>query len=691
MNICISNCNNISSATISVVEGRLNIKYAINGTGKSTISKAIAAAARADDAALQALTPYQFIGDGNDAHSPAVDGLPANIKTAIFDESYINQYVFQEDELIKNSFEIFIKTENYEQRLEEINRHVSGVRKIFDENPELESLLSAMTEFISVFGRSQSGIANNSALVRGMNKGNLIKHIPAGLEDYTTFLTSSQNSKWLRWQSDGRSYIGAEDRCPFCARELALRRKKIDLINSEYDSKTIEHLSQILDLFERLGHFFSAETNAAVRKIATNIQGLDEAQKNYLVEIKHEVEILHDKLSKLKMIGFDSLKDIERLAEAIPTFKIDMQFLSHLHSKATEEKVRVINSSIDHLIEVVGQLQGAIARQKKDILRTVERYNSDINSFLKNAGYNYSVSIDETADHSYKLRLKTGNNGAVVPGVKAHLSFGERNALALVLFMYQALYNQANLIVLDDPISSFDKNKKFAILDMLFVRGGSFRGKTALLLTHDFEPVIDAIYNNSSFFEGTPIAHFLENRGGLLSETIIQKDSIHSSIQVADENIRNSDHVICKLIYLRRKIEITVGKNNAWHLLSNLFHKRKVPRIGENGPTMTEDRIAEGTEYIRDYIPDFDYSQLINQILNRDEMIQLYRRVHSNYEKLQIYRLICSAIDENHVLRKFLNETYHVENDFLFQLNPIEYNTVPNYIITECDQVVGML
>ena len=690
MNIRISNCNNVSTATVSVVEGRLNIKYAINGTGKSTISKAIVAAARDDEAALQALTPYQFIGDGIPTHIPSVEGIPANTNIAIFDESYINQYAFQEDELVKNSFEIFIKTQNYEQRLEEINRHVSGVKTIFDDNPELESLLSAMAEFISVFGRSQSGIANNSALVRGMIKGNLIKNIPAGLEDYTAFLTSPQNSKWLRWQSVGRSYMDMGDRCPFCARELAPQREKIDLINSEYDAKTVEHLSQILDLFERLGHFFSADTNAAVRTIATNVHGLDDAQKNYLLEIKKEVEILHSKLSQLKWIGFDSLKDIDQLAAAIPTFKIDMQFLRHLHSETTEEKVRVINSSIDNLFEVVGQLQGAVARQKKEILKTVERYNSDINSFLKNAGYNYSVSIDETSDHSYKLRLKIGTSGEVVSSVKTHLSYGERNALALVLFMYQALYNQANFIILDDPISSFDKNKKFAIMDMLFVQGRSFRGKTSLLLTHDFEPVIDALYNHPSFFEGTPIAHFLENRSGVLSETIIRKDNIHSSIQVADENIRNSDHVICKLIYLRRKIEITVGKNNAWHLLSNLFHKRKTPLIGENGPTMTQENITEGTDYIRESIPDFDYYQLIETISNRDEMTHLYRRVHSNYEKLQVYRLICSAADENHIMRKFLNETYHVENDFLFQLNPIEYNTVPNYIIAECDKAIGL-
>lgn len=43
MRLKISNCNNIDNGEFDIVEGRLNIKYAINGTGKSTISKTIEA------------------------------------------------------------------------------------------------------------------------------------------------------------------------------------------------------------------------------------------------------------------------------------------------------------------------------------------------------------------------------------------------------------------------------------------------------------------------------------------------------------------------------------------------------------------------------------------------------------------------------------------------------------------------
>ena len=41
MKIILKNCNNIDYGEIQLVEKHLNMKYAINGTGKSTISKAI--------------------------------------------------------------------------------------------------------------------------------------------------------------------------------------------------------------------------------------------------------------------------------------------------------------------------------------------------------------------------------------------------------------------------------------------------------------------------------------------------------------------------------------------------------------------------------------------------------------------------------------------------------------------------
>jgi predicted ATP-binding protein involved in virulence len=57
MQIQITNCNNIDSAEIDLAESKLNIKFAPNGTGKSTIAKAIEFVAKKDSSALSSLLP----------------------------------------------------------------------------------------------------------------------------------------------------------------------------------------------------------------------------------------------------------------------------------------------------------------------------------------------------------------------------------------------------------------------------------------------------------------------------------------------------------------------------------------------------------------------------------------------------------------------------------------------------------
>lgn len=666
----------------------MNIKYAINGTGKSTIAKAIEYAANNDLDGLKKLTPYSHIGTTDEALFPRIVGLPDDIRVAIFSEEYVNQYVFMEDELVKNSFEIFVKTPRYDELSGEINGLISSIRTMFDDTPELEAFIADLNEFVSCFGNNaQTGISANGVLAKGFRKGNRIKNIPPGLEEYGDFLRSEKNSTWLKWQATGRDFLQLSSKCPFCARNIGSQSEKIEQVKVEYDPKTIEHLSKILALFEKLGHYFSEETNEKVRKITMSVTGLSVEQKAYLVQIKKDVEIVLVKLQALKRLGFDSLKDVDEIAAEINDKKIDLSYIPHLNTQFTISKTNIINEAIDKLLTVVGKLQGAINRQKNEIKRTVEKYQTEINDFLKNAGYPYTVSIAEGEDHSYKLRLRFGD--AAISGVKSHLSYGERNAFALVLFMYQALYNKANMIVLDDPISSFDQNKKFAILDMLFIKGNSLGGKTVLLLTHDIEPVIDSIYNHSTFFRNVPKATFLENNKGDLFEINISKDDIKSSIQIAKSNIGNLTNEVSKIIYLRRLIEITEGKTDAWNLLSNLLHKRKDPVIGD--AEMSADQIAKATERIKSDINNFDYQALYSFVCDKAKLISIYDTAQSNYEKLQIYRMISGTTNEDHVIRKFINETYHIENDCLFQLNPIKYNTIPNYIITECNRAVDSI
>ena len=159
-------------------------------------------------------------------------------------------------------------------------------------------------------------------------------------------------------------------------------------------------------------------------------------------------------------------------------------------------------------------------------------------------------------------------------------------------------------------------------------------------------------------------------------------------------NIQEPIDVLNKLIYLRRFLEFENEKNsgekgNAWNLLSNLFHKREVPIISDK--SMTSEEIKEATDEIRKYVHEFDYSVEYEKVRSKEKLIDIYRHANSNYEKLQIYRIFHDGERyDNLVVKKFVNEVFHVENDYLFQLNPRRYDTVPQYIIEECDKDINL-
>jgi len=37
-------------------------------------------------------------------------------------------------------------------------------------------------------------------------------------------------------------------------------------------------------------------------------------------------------------------------------------------------------------------------------------------------------------------------------------------------------------------------------------------------------------------------------------------------------------------------------------------------------------------------------------------------------------------------LQKFINETYHIENELICQLHPNKFDLIPDFIIEACDQ-----
>jgi len=694
--IVIKNCNNIDNCLISIKKNSLNIKYGINGAGKSSIAKAMLYSIEDQNnnsESLKQLKPFKFIGQAG--NEPKIYGIEEIKNVKIFNEDYVNKFVFQPDELLKESFDIFIRNDAYEKGLKQIDSLVDAIRKTFIQNEEIEILINDLNELSSSFGRpTNSGIHASSNISKAFKDGNKIINIPSGLEEYKDYIKHDDNYKWIKWQLDGEPYLDITENCPYCISNIKEKKKTIKRITEVYNSRYVQNLNKIISIFQKLNKYFSEETILEIDKFIKNTEGYSDAQVNFLLEIRNQIDRLNEQFKKTKNIGFISLKDVDKIIEELKSYKINLNLYNHLKSESTQEKVEIVNSSIDETLETVGELQGQINQQKHLIKQLIEEHKTEINSFLKNAGYNYNVDLLEDSKGNYALKLLHNDVQEEITGVKNHLSFGERNTFSLVLFMYDVLKNSPDFIILDDPISSFDKNKKYAIIDMLFRKEKSLKGKTVLLLTHDFEPIIDMTHHHRNRFE-IPTATFLENNHGNLIEKEIQRADIQTFVEINETNIKSlSDRIINKLVYLRRLYEIKNVKGNGYQLISNLMHKREKPEFkDEDVPRdMTHEEIISGQKEIQDLIPDFDYATLLKIISDDMEMKKIYLSAENNYEKLHIYRIVFAdkldAINVS-VIKKFINEAFHIENDYIYQLNPRKYQMVPQFVIDECDKIIN--
>ncbi|TPM92595.1 AAA family ATPase [Mesorhizobium sp. B2-1-3A] len=690
--IKIENCNSIDCADIVIKKGSLNIKYGPNGLGKSTVAKAIVSQAR-NDGTLQDLAPFKGRGKVGSGQ-PKVGGIEGIASALVFDEEYVNQFAFRQDEVVKNSFDIFIKTPEYSSTMIEIEGLFAGIKKAFSDNAEIEQATKDLKELRDAFGKTNAdgSIPKSSKLLKAYGSGNKIENIPEALKPFESFIKSPDPSKWIGWQIKGNEFLKLGDTCPYCSTVLPEGpQKDIPLaVAKEYDATAIGHLNTLKAVIERLGKYFSTKCQENLEKITKAKLELTAPEKSFLSGLKTDIEALIVKLEGLRTISFFSLRDVDEIGDKIQLLKIDLGMIDKLDSDETRNVTDPINAQLEELIKKVGALKGSINKHKAKIKKTIEDNQDSINNFLKSAGYKYSVIIIPEPD-SYKMKLLHQDLTGHIDSASKHLSYGEKNAFALVLFMHQVLSENPDIIILDDPISSFDKNKKFAILHELFRGKASLRDRTTLMLTHDIEPAIDVIKSTAKVFQGShPSATFLSSRNGLVTEVEIKSDDIHTFATICTEILSGHSDTLIKAIYLRRYYEITDNMSLEYNLLASLFKKRATPTIqsAAENRDMTAAEKAEAESDIKKRIPEFDYDSLLSEVSDDKVMKEKFFATEVGYEKIQLFRIIRGK-HEDDIITKFINESYHIENEYVMQLNPHKFESVPEYVVGECTRLLN--
>lgn len=160
LSIEIRDCNSISSANITLRRKALNIKHGPNGVGKSTIANALKLRAEGAEA-LATLLPFKH-RKMEGAPSPTVVGAESIEKVLVFNDEYVSQFVFRPDEVLKDSFEVFINTEEYKQGLSKIEALFQALKDTFTQQEEFDAALIAFTALRDAFGVTKGGCSREN-------------------------------------------------------------------------------------------------------------------------------------------------------------------------------------------------------------------------------------------------------------------------------------------------------------------------------------------------------------------------------------------------------------------------------------------------------------------------------------------------------------------------------------------------
>jgi len=696
----IENCNNITECNLIITDGLLNIKYAINGTGKSTIAQAMRLSSEAKS--LDELKPFRAVAKKDKSIVPTISNLPYK-NIAIFDETYLKGYVYQKSELLKNTFDVMIQSQQYNELKQQIDEQLQGVKQVAEEKPNLakiEEITQSLCEML-VVNASQPTLSRRTKGVKSLldDKKGALFNAPDELKEFTPFISDEKSTEWAAWKFKGISAFGTKGICPYCAsKEDEHRKEQEKIFKDSFNEESILFSNKLKNYLDRLSLYINSEKMSALLKSidATTERSVLEMQ---LVKLRSEADYLSRRLYVLSHFSGYSI-DQNNMNEFENKFKdmiIHTDMLDFFNTPEFLKEIEPLNTQVSNTLNMIGKLKGEVSKFHKYLRDTVMERKNDVNEFLVSAGFNYTfdIMVEENETAHAILKYKYGDTDLTIDNPDKHLSWGEKNAFALLLFMYDAISRNADLIILDDPISSFDSNKKYAIMNRIFKTGdkdNSLYQKTVLMLTHDFEPIIDYIQVGGKISGDSVKAHYLCNNKGMITETQIKKNEDIVSNILLMQNLAKDEslHMSVRLGCLRKYIEYTednLKDNCAYNLLSSLIHGRENPTTNSEGTNfMSENQIESANTYIKEYVNNFDYKNILNQ-QKGNTLIDEYKKQENSCFKLLILRNYIEQTPDarerlknfHEVLRKFVDETYHIENDYMYSLDIRKFDIIPEY------------
>lgn len=371
------------------------------------------------------------------------------------------------------------------------------------------------------------------------------------------------------------------DNCEFCGQ--ALPGNCINNLEAHYNKEYQELIDSITELATKLEQGIRIEL---VNESHLLFQNLTESYNNSLAETNADIKLVNTKIQGLinvlaskKSNPFVTQEKVVFDNEVFKNFNLHLKTVVDVigdHNK-TSQQYKALAEKAKDKIENHFVSQSAIAKdlisiekeiENNEALKKTETETSDKLKYsikiLTDELSNDTLAIEEINKKLHKFigrndiilqRLEEGGYQLLRNGIVArNLSEGEKTAISLIYFFSKIQENDAvianQIIVLDDPISSFDSNHLFNASS--FIKNSTHGAKQVFVLTHNFwffKQVRDWMVSKNKKDKNDVMlikSHFYATKFGQISDadkTLTETQSEYQFVFKSILEFRNSDNL----------------------------------------------------------------------------------------------------------------------------------------------------
>ena len=409
---------------------------------------------------------------------------------------------------------------NTEKNLEELIQEYTEKKKLFD---SVTSDSTEITQEVTLFNFKETDSKAKTLLTRKIEQTELTER------EKRIFSFIEKNGQELLTKA--KLYFADEksDFCPYCYQEIdrnyksnlmdefkKVLNKEVEDYQKELDTLKVKNLSFDLTPYAQIEQTVTQTVQLELDKVNKTIQNFNniiEKRKNnvyqefseeeYNIYIENAIKPLNDALARLeeKRIEFNNLvnnkntlkKELLNLNSQIANKQISENYSKYKQQLEKQETENTNFSALENEKTAIELELANLNEQKKSIKIAQEH----INYLLQYVFFSKDKLTIELHDGIYQIK------SCGLPVKPNQISCGERNIMALCYYFTELfagkeeakIYSDANLLIIDDPVSSFDKENRVGVLSLLkyelqhFVSGNP--QTKVLIMTHDLMAFYD--------------------------------------------------------------------------------------------------------------------------------------------------------------------------------------------------------